>query len=320
MLVEMDFEAGDLDIYVPTSQDDTMLTIAKRQLRFREFAYTTSAYNINSSIKKIHHLRKKGKRMNLVVVKGEEPTVAIFQFQSTVVMNYLSASEIYCAYPSLTMHRLSVVNVPVLIRESQRPGGRDRIYSCLEKYFARGISFKSDVKQFNGHTHHNCHTDAECPLTIRTNFDEKGLRATLFPLTEAEETRLTLNKHMVVWALGGPKCGSTCTFFKEFAFSVKASVMTVSISYQSRWVTDGVPLARYDSQRRNLNNQSRFELGSITVYTKNMCLSRTSLAPIKRTSEREWNGRMDISQNEFETIRSPPVQYLKAVVSKRESL
>jgi hypothetical protein len=233
MLTELNFDPGDLDIYVPSSQDETMFNLAKRQLHFKESTYSTTSYDQNTFIKKVRHLRRKDKRMNLVVVQGEDPVIALFDFHSTIVMNYLSASEIYCAYPSLTLSRLSVVNVPVLIRESQRPGGRDRIYTCLEKYFARGISFKSDVTQFIGHTQHACHTDAECPLTIRTNFDDKGLRATIFPLSDAEEIRLARNKYMVVWALGGPKCGSTSTFFKNFAVSLKATELTVSASRSS---------------------------------------------------------------------------------------
>jgi hypothetical protein len=238
MLTDMDFEPGDLDIYAPSSQDETILALAKNRLRFKERKFASDSYDHNTTIKKIYHLEKAGKRMNIMIIRGEDPTIALFQFHSTIVMNYLSAFEIYCAYPSLTLAKLSVVNVPVLLRESQRFSGRDRLFTCFDKYFRRGVTLKNDVTQFNGHTHHVCHSDAECPHTIRSTMDNKGMRITLFPPTDVDRLFAAQNQYMVVWALGGPMCGAHTTFFKDFAVSMKACELTVSHNWKQVEFTD----------------------------------------------------------------------------------
>ncbi|KIO00335.1 hypothetical protein M404DRAFT_54193, partial [Pisolithus tinctorius Marx 270] len=34
----------------------------------------------------------------------------IFEFHSTAVMNFIVANHVFCAYPTLTLHKMSMVN------------------------------------------------------------------------------------------------------------------------------------------------------------------------------------------------------------------
>ncbi|KAJ7441876.1 hypothetical protein FB451DRAFT_955794, partial [Mycena latifolia] len=139
MVTDLHFEPGDIDIYVPTSQHDTALAIAERKLGFEARWSNVPTYDNNSEIKTVVHLQKGEKWMNLIVVKGEEPTIAVFQFHSTLVMNYLTAFGLYCAYPTLTLKGLGVANLPALLRDISSPG---RSIECFEKYRDRGFSIE----------------------------------------------------------------------------------------------------------------------------------------------------------------------------------
>ncbi|KAJ7482516.1 hypothetical protein FB451DRAFT_1029793 [Mycena latifolia] len=225
MISDMDFEPGDIDIYVPTSQSETALAIAQGKLGFEVRHGNVPAYDNNSGIKRVVHLQKGEKWMNIIVVKGEDPTAAVFQFHSTVVMNYLTAFGLYCAYPSLTLKRLGVANLPALLREVSTPG---RSADCFEKYRDRGINIENDVTKFVAHAHHECHTDPECPHTVRSTRDGKGLYIELFPQTAEETAYASANGYLIIWSLGGPMCSEGDTFFENVVVSVKASQRTVS--------------------------------------------------------------------------------------------
>ncbi|KIO10314.1 hypothetical protein M404DRAFT_92271, partial [Pisolithus tinctorius Marx 270] len=46
-----------------------------------------------------------------IIVSNTDVVVSpIFQFHSTVVMNFVSADHIFCAYPTLTLWGLSILN------------------------------------------------------------------------------------------------------------------------------------------------------------------------------------------------------------------
>ena len=52
-----------------------------------------------------------GKRSLVVIVsKAPASIVPIFQYHSTVAMNFVSAKHIFCAYPELTLRGLSMIN------------------------------------------------------------------------------------------------------------------------------------------------------------------------------------------------------------------
>ncbi|KAJ7661397.1 hypothetical protein DFH06DRAFT_921721, partial [Mycena polygramma] len=197
------FTPGDLDIYVPESQEDTAIQMSLKTLGFRVTQSKKPSYGNNTEIRTIHWLKNKKKRMNIMVVKGENALLALFQFHSTIVMNFLSADGLYCAYPSLTLSNLAIANIPIMIREG---GISERCRDCFDKYRSRGIAFENDAQKFEGHSNHVCWVDAECPMTVRTSRDHRGLYIKLFSATQLETEIKGKHRAMVVWCLGGPIC------------------------------------------------------------------------------------------------------------------
>ncbi|KAJ7768501.1 hypothetical protein B0H16DRAFT_1308003 [Mycena metata] len=231
MVSDLEFEPGDLDIYSPLSQEESVMTIAEHRLGFLPTSSRTSVfYRSNDAILKVHRLVKSRKSMNVVVVNSENPAAAVFHFHSTVVMNYLSAFGLYCAYPSLTLKDLSVANLPVVLGEI---GVRARAEECFDKYRSRGVTFETDVTRLPGHTVHVCRADPECPHTIRSTEDGRGLYKDLIPPTDAETAHFLRHLYSTIWMLGGPTCGATGVYFSNFVASIRAAEITVS-SFQAK--------------------------------------------------------------------------------------
>ncbi|KAJ7021220.1 hypothetical protein C8F04DRAFT_923740, partial [Mycena alexandri] len=138
MVSNLEFVPGDLDIYTPLSQEEPALAILQRNMRFDPVStWIPRGYANNEAILKVHRLEKGSKSVNVIIVQGEDPAAAVFHFHSTIVMNYLSAFGLYCAYPSLTLTDVGVMNLPVVLRDV---GVRTNAEECFEKYRDRGVT------------------------------------------------------------------------------------------------------------------------------------------------------------------------------------
>ncbi|KAJ7720713.1 hypothetical protein B0H16DRAFT_1227641, partial [Mycena metata] len=204
MITDLDFQPGDIDIYVPESQEDTAIALALKNHSFSLTKSMKPPYENNTAIKTVHWLKKDEKKMNIMVVKGENAVLAIFQFHSTVVMNFLSSTGVYCAYPSLTLSNRALPNLPIMLREIAAEG---RCRDCYDKYRNRGITFEIDPRNFDPQLEHHCYRDSNCPMTFRTTRDTRGQYVELFPRSQLESEMEWQHKYMVIWSLGGPICG-----------------------------------------------------------------------------------------------------------------
>ncbi|KAJ7715120.1 hypothetical protein B0H16DRAFT_1340234 [Mycena metata] len=226
MVSDLEFVPGDLDIYTPLSQEEPALAIVQRNMGFETVSsWMPRGYSNNAAICKVHRLVKGRKSVNVIIVQGEDPTAAVFHFHSTVVMNYLSAFGLYCAYPSLTLSDTGVMNLPVVLRDVR---ARTNAEDCYEKYRTRGVTMVNDVRKLSGHARHECRRDAECPHTLRSTVDELGLHAEILEPTGAEAEYLARHRYATIWMLGGPMCGARGTYFSNFVASIKACEITVS--------------------------------------------------------------------------------------------
>ncbi|KAI6011462.1 hypothetical protein BKA83DRAFT_4066642, partial [Pisolithus microcarpus] len=61
----------------------------------------------------------------------------IFQFHSTVIMNFVSANTIFSSYPSLTLQALSIANVGPLYYSRDNC----QILQAMQKYVSRNIRY-----------------------------------------------------------------------------------------------------------------------------------------------------------------------------------
>ncbi|KAJ7764354.1 hypothetical protein B0H16DRAFT_1239364, partial [Mycena metata] len=140
MVSNLTFSPGDLDIYIPASQDQTALGMAQKRLGFDLRRSSARTYDNNLEIKRVHVLVKGTKKLNLITTKGENAISAIFQFHSTIVMNALTSGGLYCAYPSLTLRHKGVANLTSLLRDTSYS---TRTRSCYDKYRSRGVEIES---------------------------------------------------------------------------------------------------------------------------------------------------------------------------------
>ncbi|KAJ7028261.1 hypothetical protein C8F04DRAFT_964303 [Mycena alexandri] len=223
MVSDLEFEPGDVDLYVPDSQEDTAIQLGIRELGFTQTESRDALYDNSSHIRTVHWLRKRHRKMNIMVVEGENAAIAIFRFHSTVVMNFLSSSGIYCAYPTLTLNNLAVPNSGLMICEVRTA---QRCRQCFEKYRERGIRFETDPRSFPGHEIHTCSVDAECPFTVRSTEDGKGLFIELFEPTASEAEYIAEHTYCTIWALGGPICSGR-RYHDGFSSSIRMETTTV---------------------------------------------------------------------------------------------
>ncbi|KAJ7029814.1 hypothetical protein C8F04DRAFT_962484 [Mycena alexandri] len=226
MVTNLSFAPGDLDFYMPASQEQTSLAMAGKRLGFTLRRSSARTYENNMDIKRVHELVKGQKKMNIIVTKGENAVAAIFQFHTTVVMNMLTAAGLYCAYPDLTLKSWGVANLTVLLKDSS---SSRRTRACYEKYRDRGVRIEKRVNNFPGLEHHECYVGAECPMTVRSTSDGKGLYAELFPPTVHERERREIDKYTTIWMLGGPMCSQGNTYCNGFTKSIPACTITVSM-------------------------------------------------------------------------------------------
>ncbi|KAJ7705913.1 hypothetical protein B0H16DRAFT_1223987, partial [Mycena metata] len=140
MVTDMEFHPGDLDIYVPASQDKTALSLAQKRLGYELKSSSARTYENNAEIKRVHLLVKGHNKINIITTKGENAAIAVFRFHSTVVMNILTAWGLYCAYPSLTLKGKGVANLPVMLAEASYTL---RTRECYEKYRNRGVEIEN---------------------------------------------------------------------------------------------------------------------------------------------------------------------------------
>jgi uncharacterized protein with PQ loop repeat len=142
VLFEGRFKPNDVDIYCPESEEDTMRDILGAQ-EFQLDRETTIHYPKHLAIRRVLWLTKGSAKINLIIVKGDNAAVAIFQFHSTLVMNFICVYGTYLAYPELTLNGNSLVNTAFILD----PTTMRRSAKCFAKYQERGFTFRSKASR-----------------------------------------------------------------------------------------------------------------------------------------------------------------------------
>ncbi|KAI6145046.1 hypothetical protein BKA82DRAFT_3928687, partial [Pisolithus tinctorius] len=89
----------------------------------------------SSSIRSVVSFANNHQSIDVIVSSTVATMSPIFKFHSTTMMNFISADHIFCAYPALTLHLMSLVNAgPIYFK----PFGF-RTMCTLEKYGVRGF-------------------------------------------------------------------------------------------------------------------------------------------------------------------------------------
>ncbi|KAJ7732515.1 hypothetical protein B0H16DRAFT_1328689 [Mycena metata] len=205
---------NDLDVYSPEDTAMIMLDILRNRFRFRicriqaTHMHPSSQYPIYLGILRVYWLKRRNHTINFIVVQGDNAAAAIFNFHSTIVMNYFNGTRLYCSMPELTLRKISTPNVNLFDISLESAW---RTLACIIKYSLRGITFKYRRRIVP----HVCGTDPICPATIRTLHDNAGLvipfpsRVNVVRAADAYD-----GSRSVRWSLGGPHC-----YMPEFSYS-----------------------------------------------------------------------------------------------------
>jgi len=218
--------AQDMDLYVPTGQPaTTMLSFLMRE----QYKRTTSApppngayLTIGHNIRHIHKLSKtvlgedgvtSGTRsIDVVECFSQRSVLPIFCFHSTLVMNWISPTEIVVLYPSLTFNKIGLNHH--LCKGTSASMLKKRLWK--NKYTSRGYCSAESMAELE----RPCGT--ACPSLIRSTRDIGTLYVSL------EEGKAAHSPPKVEWALlvgdikgaaavvpcGNPRCPRAANFCK----------------------------------------------------------------------------------------------------------
>lgn len=209
MLFPGRFEPNDLDIFVPHNEASGLMMALVSSGRYTYsnrvvYRDDDDYYGTSPTIEQVHWLNQTGtsRSVNVVVVVGRDPLVAVMSFNATHVMNFVTAHGYGCAYPQLTMAELSIDNVNAATHAMDGSGWKD-------KHRNRGFTIEAAAELLprilpNGH---QCSTESSCPLLLRHTGDA-GMMYVPFKGENAKaEHTMHRYYHRVVWKLYGT-CGA----------------------------------------------------------------------------------------------------------------
>ncbi|KAG6907171.1 hypothetical protein DXG01_010257 [Tephrocybe rancida] len=177
------FKPGDLDVYVPRSAGTEVRVRFQTTYAVQIVPQVNDRFPLYGDLADIHDvitLRSESISINLIVSRTDNPLLPIFNFHSTVVMNFLSSTDLFCAYPDLTFNYLNLVNMNVV---GASGGVGDKLEESIAKYIRRGYDFNAYLTDWPGFNHHACMVHPACPSTLRFVSDGHGFRYWLHNLT-----------------------------------------------------------------------------------------------------------------------------------------
>ncbi|KAI5987723.1 hypothetical protein EDD15DRAFT_2173323, partial [Pisolithus albus] len=139
----------DLDIYVPRSTSIQMLRRLKAEgyNRVSEKRQDDARYR-NSDVASVILVSNGRNMIDIIISRTSAAISPIFQFHSTVVMNFVSADTVFCCYPNLTLRLLSLVNAGPLYNGLFSMTTMDAMW----KYISRGVRYVRCKDVHKSHT------------------------------------------------------------------------------------------------------------------------------------------------------------------------
>ena len=186
----------DLDIYVSYRHE---ISIYARMLDFgyvvvQEQDADETLY-IDSFIKQVITFFDGTRKVQIMLTKTSTAFAPIFEFHSTAVMNFVSPSHLFSAYPDLTLNGLSMINPGTVYFGHFNISVAD----ALRKYRSRGFRYV------------NCNALGGCSSQGRTLTDSKGFWLSMKGAPHVDKSAIELfasyNAVDVHWILGGKICG-----------------------------------------------------------------------------------------------------------------
>ncbi|KAG6849601.1 hypothetical protein H0H93_007053 [Arthromyces matolae] len=167
----------DIDIYSPRSHGNNIRALLMEQFGLVDVTRPRNPdYPPVPFLHEMYTLCNKHSRFHLMVSDDDNPLEPIAHFHSSVVINYISSSEAYYAYPDLTFNMRNIINSFSYIRVSRDTGNTDR---AIDKYVRRGFATGAELHDWPEFTGHECGVHPSCPKTSRSFRDGFGYRLSL---------------------------------------------------------------------------------------------------------------------------------------------
>ncbi|KAI5999554.1 hypothetical protein EDD15DRAFT_2146855, partial [Pisolithus albus] len=112
------WKPDDLDIYVCEREAPQLLnTLLAKGYRLISQTAKNGAQYPPSHVHSIRTLRRHTTQIDVIVSNSTTAISPIFEFHSTILMNFVTAHSVFCAYPHLTLRELSIINPFVAYRQ-----------------------------------------------------------------------------------------------------------------------------------------------------------------------------------------------------------
>ena len=196
---------ADLNIYVPSLHYHYLYVLLEIHgyHKIREGKENVSPYTF-SLIRTVTTFVNGNQQIDVIVSKNAGGISPIFQFHSSMVMNFFGPNHFFCAYPALTLNLLMKINPGPLYF--------DRFRCCtldtLLKYADCGFCYTSC---------NSCHLSKyTCKSVVHSLTDGGSMWIDLNNFPCVSTTPLDLFQHYrfldIHWVLGGMVCGSKSAF------------------------------------------------------------------------------------------------------------
>lgn len=166
------FSPKDLDIYVTAPGFAAMLVFLRSEgyeIQVPPYGSAQAKYPASMVVLTLEKRQPadSSKMINLIGTTEKHVVLAITQFHSTTVMNYISYYGMVCLYPEWTFR-----NIGLVLRSNASSGERE----AIAKYEARGYKMvygSADLPKYD--KAHTCCIDKGCPRTPRQLLDGDSL-------------------------------------------------------------------------------------------------------------------------------------------------
>ncbi|RDB28728.1 hypothetical protein Hypma_015017 [Hypsizygus marmoreus] len=153
------FTPGDLDVYIPLGNYNHFASTLCSEFHFTPSPETHNNYDSHSRGWQAHWFVREGKTVNIIAVGGASALPPIFEFHSTIAMNFISYHGVYCAYPSLTLLSRGLFSVnPLDISSTTMQAWMSKcsLKSPITAYSTHDlISLRSSLRNVMFHLHFN---------------------------------------------------------------------------------------------------------------------------------------------------------------------
>ena len=188
VLLEGEFVAQDLDIYVTGGHLGTVLVFLQEQgYNVTIPSPSTNKKNYPASTVALALENNTGEKIDLIATSEPHIVHAITKFHSTCVMNFIAYYGVVSLYPMWTMRKTALVRAGPINQQA------------IDKYRGRGFAMVASASDLPGYEpNHKCGTQLCCPMARRQLHDDGTL---CIPLEDDEWNIRTEEKMRVGWVL-----------------------------------------------------------------------------------------------------------------------